>query len=209
MDLGLASALILVLTIAGVFDIRSSRIPNWLTFPAMGFALAGHAWLGGMDGALFSLAGLGAGLGLFLLLYLTGGIGAGDVKLMAAIGAFLGVYGVLSSAWLAIIVGGVYALGAMSYQWGLAATSRKLIGVTYGALVTGGATGVQELRLPFKLRYGLAIAAGTLLFLGGVQPFGGVGITQNSAMVGQATERPINGEQTTTRMGSIEEEGGQ
>jgi len=93
--------------------------------------------------------------------------------LMAAIGAIVGPSGVLSVAALSVLVGGVYALGAMGYQWGLATTSRKLVGVTYGALVTGGATGIQELRLPFKLRYGLAIAAGTLLFLGGIQPFGG------------------------------------
>ncbi len=112
-------------------------------------------------------------MGLFFLLYLSKALGAGDVKLMAAIGSMLGPSAVLSVVALSMMVGGVYALGAMGYQWGLTATSRKLACATYGTMMTGGATGVRALQLPFKLRYGLAIAVGTLLFLGGVQPFGG------------------------------------
>ena len=173
MDSVIVVALMIVLLIAVVTDLRSSRIPNWLTFPAMGFALAGHAWLGSMHGVLFSLAGLGTGLGLFLLIYLAGGIGAGDVKLMAAIGAFVGVYGVLSCAWLAMVVGGVYAIAAMCYQWGLASAGQRLVYAAYGAVLVGGSAWTRELGLPFKLRYGLAIAGGTLLFQLGLHPFGG------------------------------------
>ena len=166
--------MLVVLVMTAIYtDLRWSRIPNWLTFPAMGFGVVVHAWLGGVDEALFSVAGLGTGLGLFFLIYLVGGIGAGDVKLMAAVGSFVGAYGALSCACLAFIAGGVYAISAMSYQWGLAATSKKLVFATYGAFMTGGATGAGDLQLPFKLRYGLAIAAGTLLFLAGIQPFGG------------------------------------
>ena len=165
--------LIVVLLMAVVTDLHSSRIPNWLTFSAMGFALAEHAWLNSVDGLLFSLAGLGTGLGLFFLFYLAGGIGAGDVKLMAAIGAFVGVHGVLSCAWLAMIIGGVYAIGAMCYQWGLAATGQRLVYAAYGAVAIGGSAWSRELALPFKLRYGLAIAAGALLFQLGLYPFGG------------------------------------
>ena len=173
MDSVLVVALMIVLLIAVLTDIRSSRIPNWLTFSAMGFALAGHAWINSVDGLLFSSAGLATGLGLFFLIYLAGGIGAGDVKLMAAIGAFVGVYGVLSCAWLAMIIGGIYAIGAMCYQWGLAATGQRLVYAAYGAVVVGGSAWSRELALPFKLRYGLAIAAGTLLFQVGFYPFGG------------------------------------
>lgn len=173
MDSIIVVALMIVLLIAVVTDLRSSRIPNWLTFPAMGFALAGHAWLGSMHGVLFSLAGLGTGLGLFFLIYLAGGIGAGDVKLMAAIGAFVGVYGVLSCAWLAMVLGGVYAIAAMCYQWGLASAGQRLVYAAYGAVLVGGSAWTRELGLPFKLRYGLAIAGGTLLFQLGLHPFGG------------------------------------
>ena len=165
--------LMMVLVIAVIMDLHSSRIPNWLTFPAMGFALAGHAWLNGIDGIFFSLAGLGTGLGLFLFIYLAGGIGAGDVKLMASIGAFVGVYGVLSCAWIGILIGGLYAIGAMGYQWGVAAAGQRLIYAAYGAVTIGGSAWSRELALPFQLRYGLAIAAGTLLYQLGIHPFEG------------------------------------
>ena len=163
-----------LLLIAAIYtDLRRSRIPNWLTFSAMGISLLMQTWVGGLYGALFSLAGLGVGMGLFLLPYACRAIGAGDVKLMAAIGSLVGPSGVLSVAALSVLAGGLYALGAMTYQWGVVATSRKLAFATYGAVVSGGSTGVGDLQLPFKLRYGLAIAAGTLLFLLGLSPFEG------------------------------------
>lgn len=173
MEMVLATVLVTVLVIAIVVDLHSSRIPNWLTFPAMGFALAAHTWLNGAHGILFSLTGLGVGLGLLLLVYLAGGIGAGDVKLMAAVGAMVGPYGVLSVALLSAFVGGLYAFGAMSYQWGLAAAGQRLVYAAYGAVLAGGTGWMKEFQLPFKLRYGLAIAAGTLLFVFRLHPFGG------------------------------------
>jgi prepilin peptidase CpaA len=171
------SILIIVLTtllITAIYmDLRWSRIPNWLTFSTMGVGILIQVWMEGLAGISSSLAGLAVGMGLFLLPYVFKAIGAGDVKLMAAIGSMLGPSGTLSVAVLSVLAGGVYALGAMGYQWGLAATSKKLAFATYGAFITGGAIRVGDLQLPFKLRYALAIAAGTLLFLGGIQPFGG------------------------------------
>lgn len=163
-----------VVLVAAVWtDLHSGLIPNRLTFPAIGLALLAHACLDGLPGILFSMAGLGTGFGLFILLYLAGGMGAGDVKLMAAVGAMVGPYGALLSGVLAITVGGVYALGAMCYQWGFFGTGRKLASAAQGALLTGGKVWAQELQLPFRLRYGLAIAGGTLLFQLGLHPFGG------------------------------------
>jgi len=173
MESAIAVLLAIVLVTAMCTDLRYSRIPNWLTFPAMGVALLAHAWLTGLPGALFSLGGLGIGLGLFLLIHLSGSIGAGDVKLMAAVGALVGPYGALLSALLAIVVGGVYALSAMFYQWGFVTTGRKLASAAHGAVLTGEKAWGQELQLPFRLRYGLAVAGGTLLFELGLHPFGG------------------------------------
>ncbi len=154
-------------------DFRSSRIPNWLTFPAAAAAPVVHLWLGGFEGLVFSLLGLSVGLGLFLLLYISGSIGAGDVKLMAAVGAMIGPSGALASGVLAILVGGLYALGAMAWQWGWMLTGRKLAGSFKTAWLTGGKAWAQELTLPFRLRYGFAIAGGTLLFQLGLHPFVG------------------------------------
>lgn len=166
-------ALVVVLLMAMWTDLRSSRIPNWLTFSAMGVALVVHVWLGGIPGALFCLAGLGAGLGLFLILYMSGSIGAGDVKLMAAVGALVGPYGALLSGVLALLVGGLYAVGAMCYQWGFVTTGLKLVHAIRGCSMNGDRFSTQELTLPFRLRYGFAIAGGTLLFQLGLHPFVG------------------------------------
>jgi prepilin peptidase CpaA len=162
----------IVLGTAVVTDLRSSRIPNWLTLPAMTIALGAHMWTNGIAGLFFSLTGLGAGFALFLIMHLAGHIGAGDVKLMAAVGALMGPYGALLSGILAMAVGGGYALGAMCYQWGFSNTIRKLIAAAQGSFLTRAKTSVQELALPFRLRYALAIACGTLLFLAGLHPFG-------------------------------------
>lgn len=173
MDPLIISTLAVVLLIAVGTDIRQSRIPNWLTFPAAGCGLALHGWIDGVSGVVFSLIGCVIGLGIFLALHVAGVIGAGDVKLMAAVGSMLGPYGVVVASVLTIMVGGVYALAAMAYQWGIAGTGRKLFASAQGALLMGGASWAQELRLPFRLRYGVAIAGGTLLFQTGFHPFGG------------------------------------
>ena len=162
-----------LLVIASLSDLHFSKIPNWLTFSGAAIALSLHAWMSGIQGLLFSLAGLGAGLGLFLILYVSGGIGAGDVKLMGSIGAMVGPYGALLCGLLAVMVGGAYALAVMCHHWGVYNTGQKLLHAMQGALLVGGNSWSQELKLPFHLRYGLAISGGTLLFLIGFHPFGG------------------------------------
>jgi prepilin peptidase CpaA len=162
-----------VLVTAICTDLRSSRIPNWLTFSAMSFGVLAHGYMSGFAGGLFSFCGVGVGLGLFLLIYMSGNMGAGDVKLMAAVGAMVGPYGALLSGFLSIMVGGAYAFGAMVYEWGLVTTARKLAFAMHMTLLTGGMAWGENLQLSFRLRYGLAIAAGTLLFIFGVHPFRG------------------------------------
>jgi prepilin peptidase CpaA len=119
------------------------------------FALSAHAWLVGTQEALFGLAGLATGLGLFLVLYVFAGIGAGDVKLMGAVGAIVGPYGALLSGALAILVGGAYAAGIIAYRSWL------------------NRFGKGQEALSSRLRYAIAIAGGTLLFQFGFNPFGG------------------------------------
>ena len=77
--------------VASVIDWRSRRIPNLLTFPLAAVALLGNAVAGGGTGFVSSLIGLAVGLVFFLLLMALGAMGPGDVKLMAGLGALLGV----------------------------------------------------------------------------------------------------------------------
>jgi len=76
--------------VALVWDLRTRRIPNAITVSALVAALLFHAITSGWAGLGFALAGFGAGFGLLFVLWLVGGGGGGDVKLMGALGAWLG-----------------------------------------------------------------------------------------------------------------------
>ena len=105
------TAVALVIAFAAcVTDLRSGRIPNVLTFSAAAIGLVAHAIAGGFDGALTSFAGLAVGLALFLPFFLLGGMGAGDVKLLAALGAWLGPGPVFALAVYTSLIGGVLAV---------------------------------------------------------------------------------------------------
>jgi prepilin peptidase CpaA len=73
-----------------VIDWRTRRIPNWLTVPVFALGLLSYGLNGGWSGLLFSLEGFALGFGLLLILWLLGGGGGGDVKMMGALGAWLG-----------------------------------------------------------------------------------------------------------------------
>ena len=77
-------------TVAAVWDWRTKRLPNRLTVPACGIAFAFHAIVGGWQGVALATAGFAVGFGVLLILWLIGGGGAGDVKMMGALGAWLG-----------------------------------------------------------------------------------------------------------------------
>ncbi len=95
------------------------------------------------------------------------------MKLMSGVGAMLGPYGTVVTVLLTIICGGVYAIFAMWYHWGFAATGHKLVCAIKSVVQFRPEAWAHELKLPFRLRYGLAITGGTLLFLSGLHPFGG------------------------------------
>ncbi len=113
-----AAALFILLTAAAAVDLKVGRIPNWLTYPAILIGLGLHALVGGIGlepgkmGLTESLAGLAVGFVPLGLFWLAGGIGGGDAKLMAAIGALAGpgltmaslFYGALIAAVMAIVV---------------------------------------------------------------------------------------------------------
>src|SRR5262249_48813434 len=92
------------------WDLATRRVPNVLTFGAAGLAFAVSAAQAGLGGLAWSVLGWLAGVGLFLPLFAIGGLGAGDVKLLAAFGACLGPRGAFFAAIWAALTGGVLAV---------------------------------------------------------------------------------------------------
>jgi prepilin peptidase CpaA len=96
--------------IACVTDIRARRIPNLLTFGAAALACVVHGFTGGVSGLGSSAFGWIVGLVLFLPFFLLQGMGAGDVKLLAALGAWMGPKDVAFVAMYTTMAGGILAL---------------------------------------------------------------------------------------------------
>lgn len=104
--------LAIVLT-ASVTDIRERRIPNWLTFPAILVGFAVNIFLDPSNGFWDSLEGLGVALLLYIPLFALRAMGAGDVKLMAAVGTLVGPTNWLGIMFFTAIIGGVLAVIAV------------------------------------------------------------------------------------------------
>jgi len=153
--------------VAAIFDVRTHRIPNWLVLlggvTCIGGQMIQPALLGfGIAGAL---KGIAVGFALLLPLYLVRATGAGDVKLMAMVGAFLGPWGVASAALLSFIAGGVLALSVALARGALGQLFANLRTMLYGTLLSAMTTGKTMITTPpasvGKLPYGVAIAIGT------------------------------------------------
>src|SRR5688500_1679166 len=92
-------AAVIVATLACATDLRRRRIPTLLTFSAPALALAVASWTDGTAGAMTSSAGWIAGLAIFFVPFALRGLGGGDVKLLAALGAWVGPTDVI---WVAL-----------------------------------------------------------------------------------------------------------
>jgi len=164
----LVTLLSIILIVAAVIDIRVQKIPNLITFPTMILGLVYYGVTNGWDGLLFSLGGLALGIAIFFILYMMGGMGAGDVKLMGAVGAIIGSKGILLTALFSALVGGVYALIILmfniKYLKDLIKRSYKMIKSFVFTKQFIPVPADKALKKP-KLCYGVAIALGTFSYL--------------------------------------------
>jgi prepilin peptidase CpaA len=159
---------LLCASIGSVTDVRQRRIPNLITGPAMVAGLMLHTLYGGWRGlGDATLAGLIAG-GIFLIFFLAGGMGAGDVKLMTAVGCIAGLSPLCMVLISTALAGGVLALAVSVYHGRLRATLVNVVVL----LQHHGRLGLKPhpdlnlgnertLRLPFAM----PIAAGCLITL--------------------------------------------
>jgi prepilin peptidase CpaA len=155
----------IVAVTAGITDARSRRIPNRLTYAAMIAGLTLETVVYGWRGLLL---GLGGGVlfgGVLLLFYLVRAMGAGDVKLAAALGCIIGPANSFQVVFATAMAGGVLAILVMVFTGRVLHTLRSTLAVAGFHVVHGLRTHpVVNLDNPAAVRlpYGLAFAAGTL-----------------------------------------------
>jgi len=176
--LALAPMLVLMI-LAAKQDISSHRISNKLVFAGMffGVVLNGilpEGWgfnsqIPGALGWLAALKGVAVGMGLFLPLYWLRAMGAGDVKLMGMVGAFLGSNDVLGAVLATLVTGGVMAILVVMWSKQLRPMLQNIKLIFYGSAVklsTGQVPLMNDLPVSVgKLPYALAISLGTFAYL--------------------------------------------
>lgn len=142
-------AVIIFSSIALFTDLRNRRIPNWLTVSAAITGLVWHIFQNGLAGAGTSLGGFATGFGLLLLLWALGGGGGGDVKLMGAVGAWLGAFSTIcvfiGSAGFAVVC----SLVVIMLKRHLPTSGKKLSDSNEGS--------VRRITVPYALPVSMAI----------------------------------------------------
>ena len=163
--------LLMLLVAAAVFDVRYRRIPNWLTVSGVVLGVALNTVIGPPEaGTAFALEGLALGFGSYFILYMLHAMGAGDVKLMAAVGAFAGPTNWFGIFVVSAVVGGVMALLLAVARGRLKSTFWNM-GFIVGEMTRGRPAYVNKAELDVKnpksigLPHGAVIAIGTIFFL--------------------------------------------
>ncbi len=163
---GLAAAV--VCAAASAWDVRTGRIPNRLTFGAAAVAIVFRFVTGGPSGAGDAVLGWLVGAAVFFPICALGGMGAGDVKLLAAVGAWLGPSAAAWTALYAAIAGAVMAVFVGLVRGYLRTAFVNLRNLLYSWWLAGvqpvGELTLEHTRGP-RLAYAVAIAAGTVMTL--------------------------------------------
>lgn len=167
------SAIGLVLTVAfgAAFDVGTRRIPNFITIGGLAVALVLRLSIGGVEALLSGLLGALLAFLFSFPLFMLKGMGGGDVKLLTAVGAFLGPFGTFVALLATALVGGVIAI-AVSLQRrrlgsSLAGTFLVMRGLALKAITGGEVDAVPTLETQdaVTVPYGVAIAVGAVIGL--------------------------------------------
>lgn len=169
--------LLLMVIIAAAYDIRYRRIPNWLTASGVLVGLVLNAFLEtappaviSFGGFLFALKGFGLAFGTYFFLYMIRAMGAGDVKLMAAVGALVGWQDWFGIFLLSAIIGGIAAV-VFSLLRGRLKTTLWNVGFILSEMKHGRPAYLRKEELDVRskkglgLPHGAVIAGGAILFL--------------------------------------------
>ena len=165
---GLILAGVLALA-AGYTDWRWRRIPNWLTVPGFLAGIAANSIAYGWPGLKLSLGGAGLGLLLLFPFVFIRALGAGDWKLVGAIGACLGSHEILTVLAGAVLVAGVMAMALVIYKKRFQETMRNVGRLLLAFLSLHPGTPSISLDNPesLKVPFGVAVAITVILLVSG------------------------------------------
>lgn len=158
-----------VLVVAAVIDGWKLKVPNWLTFPLIisgwVYSTAAYGW----EGLGSSLLGTAVGLGLLLPLYAIGGMGAGDVKLLAGVGAWVGATVTFYAFCVSALAGGIIALGMVLWRRTWRHHAAQLRSIVLEILTVRNPNELSTLAAQRKssmllLPYGIPIAIGSIIY---------------------------------------------
>lgn len=147
-----------VIALSVVTDLATRRIPNWITMTAVAGGLVYHCYhLGTWDGLACAAGGCALGGGMLLPLFMAGGMGGGDVKLMGALGAWNGPAGALNIFIYAALAGALWAVAVLVRQRALRGTLRSIRYAFFHLAVAGHWPGIPMTgaRLPYAVVLGL------------------------------------------------------
>jgi prepilin peptidase CpaA len=175
---GAEALLLLVVLLAAVYDVRYRRIPNWLSLAGVVFGLAMNTFLyQGWPGLRLSLVGLGVAFGVYFFLYALRAMGAGDVKLMAAVGAIVGWQDWFGTFLITAMIGGLMALILVAFKGRIKKTFWN-VGFIISEMKSGRPAYMKKEELDVRnpkalgLPHGAVIAVGTIFFLALASHFG-------------------------------------
>ena len=143
-----------------ITDLKYQKILNAITFSAAAGGFVANVYLMGFQGFAFSGLGLLVGLSLFFLLFALNLLGAGDVKLMGAIGAILGTELVISTGIYALLIGGIMSLFVLLLKRRLWDTLKKAVWALFTLLSPHFSFELPKVKSCVKTPFALAIAFG-------------------------------------------------
>ena len=121
--------LFILILISAYFDITKKKIPNFITLPVILWGLLTYTIFDGLAGLRFSGFGFLVGLAVFLIPFILGGMGGGDVKLMAAIGALKGWRFILYTTVFTGLAGGIIVLLILIKEKRLLITLKRVLAI--------------------------------------------------------------------------------
>jgi prepilin peptidase CpaA len=159
----------ITLVVAALIDGYKLKVPNWLTFPMIISGWIASTIFFGWAGLGCSLMGTAVGLGLLLPAYAIGGMGAGDVKLLAGVGAWVGVSNTFWAFAVSVVVGAIIAMAMVIYRRAWRHHQNQFLGILTEILVVRDPNQLATMAAQRKssmllLPYGIPIAIGSIAY---------------------------------------------